>query len=171
MRINVPANAPDSVNTVVVLETNGTMQTDSVRLLSANGVNNRLLAFDAELVGKGFGFGDGKTDKYYVNGWSKKDQLIKWNFRLIQPATYKVILKYLADNSDAGRYEIKIEGLVKTGEVLSSEKDEVKTINLGEVSLQPGTHTLQITPIEITKSGLMKILEVQLVPQKLSKNN
>ena len=171
VRINVPANAPDSVNTVVVLETNGTMQTDSVRLLSANGVNNRLLAFDAELVGKGFGFGDGKTDKYYVNGWSKKDQLIKWNFRLIQPATYKVILKYLADNSDAGRYEIKIEGLVKTGEVLSSEKDEVKTINLGEVSLQPGTHTLQITPIEITKSGLMKILEVQLVPQKLSKNN
>ncbi|WP_158994616.1 alpha-L-fucosidase [Mucilaginibacter sp. L196] len=162
--INVPVQAPDSVNTVVVLETNGTMQTDSVRLLSTSAVANRLLAFDAELIGKGFGFGDGKTDKYYVNGWNKKDQLIKWNFRLIQPVNYKVVLKYLADNSDAGSYEIKIGSLVKSGEVLSSEKDEVKTVNLGEVNLQPGIHTLQITPIAITKSGLMKILEVQLIP-------
>lgn len=164
VRINVPSRVPDQANTVIVLETKGAIQTDSVRLLSGADVINRLLAFDAKLIGKGFGFGDGKTGKYYVEGWSKKDQLIKWDFRLIQPAAYKIVLKYLADSTDAGSYQITIGNLVKKAEVLSSAKEEIKTIDLGEVSLSPGIHTLQITPVAITKSALMKILEIQLVP-------
>lgn len=170
VRISVPSQAPDQANTVIVLETKGAIQTDSIRLLSGSGVINRLLAFDAKLIGKGFGFGDGKTGKYYVEGWSKKDQLIKWDFRLIQPAAYKIVLKYLADSTDAGSYQITIGNLVKKGEVLSSVKEEIKTIDLGEVSLTPGVHTLQITPVEITKSALMKILEIQLIPVKSGLN-
>jgi len=164
MGINLPLQAPDEVNTIIVLETKGTIETDTTRLLASSGVTNRLLAFDAELIGKGFGFGDGKTDRYYVNGWSKKNQFVKWNFRLIQPATYKIVLKYLADKDDAGSYEFKVGSLVKKGEVLSSAKGEVKTVDLGDVSLPSGTHLLQISPVEITKSALMKILEVQLIP-------
>src|SRR5438067_1561235 len=57
--IRVPLKAPDTANTVIVLATKGDIETDSVRLLSENGTANRLLAFDAELTGKGFGFGDG----------------------------------------------------------------------------------------------------------------
>jgi len=170
VRINVPSQASDQANTVIVLETKGAIQTDSVRLLSGSGVVNRLLAFDARLIGKGFGFGDGKTGKYYVDGWSKKDQLIKWDFRLIQPATYKIVLKYLADSTDAGGYQITIGNQVKKGEVLSSAKEEVKAADLGQVSLSPGIHTLQITAVEITKSALMKILEIQLVPVRSGLN-
>lgn len=162
--ISIPTQAPDKGNTVIVLDTKGLMQTDSVRVLATNGITNRLLAFDAELSGKGFGFGDGKTDKYYVDGWRRKDQLIKWNFRLVQPATYKVVLKYLADDSDAGSYQLEIGPFVKNDKMLPSAKTEVKTISLGEVSLQPGMHTLQISPVEITKNALMKILQVQLIP-------
>ncbi|MDB5111037.1 MAG: alpha-L-fucosidase [Mucilaginibacter sp.] len=162
--INVTSQAPDAADAVIVLETKGVIQTDSTRLLASSGVTNQLLAFDAELVGKGFGFGDGKTDKYYVDGWSKKNQLIKWNFRLIQPAKYKIVLKYLADNSDAGTYEFKIGDMLKKDEIVPSAKATVKTVNMGEVSLSPGTHTLQINPVEITKSALMKIMEVQLIP-------
>lgn len=170
VRINVPSQASDQANTVIVLETKGAIQTDSVRLLSGSSVINRLLAFDAKLIGKGFGFGDGKTGKYYVEGWSKKKQLIKWDFRLIQPAAYKIVLKYLADSTDAGSYQITIGNLVKKAEVLSSVKEEIKTIDLGEVSLSPGIHTLQITPVEITKSALMKILEIQLIPVRSGLN-
>ena len=166
MSINVPSQAPDTANTVIVLETKGTIQTDPTRVLSSAGVTNQLLAFDAELLGKGFGFGDGKTDKYYVDGWRSKDQVVKWNFRMVQPATYKVVLKYLADDSDAGSYKLEIGSLAINGEIQSSSKSAVKTVNLGEVSLQPGVHSLTITPLDITKSALMKILEVQLIPNK-----
>jgi alpha-L-fucosidase len=166
MGINLPLQTPDTINTVIVLETKGTIQTDPTRVLSSAGVTNQLLAFDAELLGKGFGFGDGKTDKYYVDGWRGKDQVVKWNFRMVQPATYKVVLKYLADDSDAGSYKLEIGPLAINGEIQSSAKSAVKTVDLGEVSLQPGTHTMQITPTDITKSALMKILEVQLIPNK-----
>jgi alpha-L-fucosidase len=164
VRINIPYRVPDTTDAVIVLETKGAIQTDSTRLLASSGVTNHLLAFDAELIGKGFGFGDGKTDKYYVDGWSKKDQLIRWNFRLIQPAKYKVVLKYLADNSNAGTFEFKMDDISKQYETVSSAKEVVKMIDMGEVDLVAGTHTLQISPVEITKSSLMKILEVQLIP-------
>jgi alpha-L-fucosidase len=166
MGINLPLQASDTVNTVIVLETKGTIQTDPTRVLSSAGVTNQLLAFDAELLGKGFGFGDGKTDKYYVDGWRSKGQVVKWNFRMVQPATYKVVLKYLADDSDAGSYKLELGSLAINGEIQPSAKSAVKTVDLGEVSLQPGTHTMQITPTDITKSALMKILEVQLIPNK-----
>jgi len=166
MNISVPAQAPDTVNTVIVLETKGAIETDPIRVLSNAGVTNKLLAFDAELIGKGFGFGDGKTDKYYVDGWRRKEQVVKWNFRMIEPATYKIVLKYLADDSDAGSYRFEIGSFVKNGEIVPSAKPAVKTIDLGQVSLQPGVHSFQITPVDITKSALMKILEVQLIPNK-----
>jgi hypothetical protein len=31
-----------------------------------------ILAFDAEQHGKGFSFGDGKTNRYYLDGWKKQ---------------------------------------------------------------------------------------------------
>lgn len=162
--IAVQAQSPDAVDAVIVLETAGPIKTDGARLLASTGLTNRLLAYDAELIGKGFGFGDGKTDRYYVDGWTKKEQLIKWNFRLIQPAKYKIELKYAADNTDAGTYGIKIGDFVKKGEIAPSAKGEVKTESIGEVSLGAGNHTLQISPVEITGNALMKILEVQLIP-------
>lgn len=162
--IGVPLKAPDTANTVIVLATKDNIETDVVRLLSDNGTANRLLAFDAELTGKGFGFGDGKAGKYYLDGWSKMDQSIKWNFRLLKSATYKIMIKYLADSSDMGTFKCIINDMVKQGEVLSSEKDQIKTSSLGEITLPVGVHTLQIIPTAITKSSLMKILEIQLTP-------
>ena len=79
--INLPKKAIDTVNTVLVVEflpdgqagKNG-LQTDSVRYVSTNIPVTRLLAYDATQQGNGFAFGDGKRDRYYVEGWKSKDQ-------------------------------------------------------------------------------------------------
>ncbi|WP_255563471.1 alpha-L-fucosidase [Mucilaginibacter rivuli] len=163
VNIAIPSQSTDAADAVIVLETNGDIATDATRLLAST-ITNRLLAFDAALTGKGFGFGDGKTNKYYVDGWSKKDQLMKWGFRLMEPARYRIVLKYVADNVDAGTFELKTDNTVKSGEAMPTAKEEVKTIDLGEITLQPGTHTMQLLPIEITRANLMKVLEVQLIP-------
>jgi len=164
MNIHVPAQAPDVVNTVIVLETKGDIETDKTRLLASTGETNHLLAFDAELIGKGFGFGDGKTDHYYVDGWKSADQHIQWSFRLIQPAKFKIVLKYLADSNDEGTYELKLGELIKSGKIESVPKEQVKEEEIGTVNLQPGTHTLQLNALQIGKANLMKTLEVELIP-------
>ncbi|MGN8072296.1 alpha-L-fucosidase [Mucilaginibacter sp. 22184] len=164
--IHLPAQAPDTSNTVIVLETTtGKIETDTVRLLASRETTNRLLAFDARLEGKGFGFGDGKTSSYYVEGWKNTNQSVNWDFRLIEPATYKILLKYAADNVDEGTYELSSGNHKVKGSVEAIAKGvQVKEQELGTVSLEPGAHSLSITPVEIKKAGLMKILEIQLIP-------
>jgi len=164
--IHLPAQAPDTSNTVIVLETTtGKIETDTVRLLASRETTNRLLAFDARLEGKGFGFGDGKTSSYYVEGWKNTNQSVNWDLRLIEPATYKILLKYAADNVDEGTYELSIGNHKVKGSVEAIAKGvQVKEQELGTVSLEPGAHSLSITPVEIKKAGLMKLLEIQLIP-------
>ena len=163
--INLSGRAPDTCNTVIAMETTGQIETDTLRLLASTGTINRLLAFDARLKGKGFGFGDGKTNSYYVEGWKKADQSVNWDFRLTEPATYKVLLKYVADTVDEGTYELSVGGFkVKDAIAAIPKGAQVNEHALGTVTLEPGVHSLTISPVEIKKAGLMKILEVQLVP-------
>ena len=84
--INLPANSIDSINTVIVLELNEKPAVDSVRFIAPNVMETRLLAFDAMLNGNGFGFGDGKTNRYYVDGWKSLEQSVSWKFRLSKAA-------------------------------------------------------------------------------------
>ncbi|SDQ01327.1 Alpha-L-fucosidase [Mucilaginibacter sp. OK268] len=163
--IHLPVQAPDTSNTVLLMETTGSIETDTLRLLASRETTNRLLAFDARLEGKGFGFGDGKTNSYYVEGWKNTHQSVNWDFRLIEPATYKILLKYVADNVDDGTYELSIGTLKVKGSIDAIPKGaQVKEQVLGTVTLEPGVHSLTIAPVEIKKAGLMKILEVRLIP-------
>ena len=165
MVIHLPAQVLDTSNAVLVMETAGPIETDTLRLLANHETPNRLLAFDARLEGKGFGFGDGKTNSYYVDGWKNTHQSVNWDFRLIEPATYKVLLKYVADNVDEGTYELSM-GTFKVKDTIAAipKGAQVTEHVLGTVTLEPGVHNLSIVPVEIKKAGLMKILEVQLIP-------
>lgn len=167
VQLAIPTTAPDMVSTVVVLETSGNMVTDPVRVLDTKNYTNRLLAFDSDMKPGEFHFGDGKTGKYFIDRWNKKDKVVKWQFRLLAQAKYKAIIKYAADADNAGTYELSLGDLKKTETVAINEKgDKIIDQTIGEVNLQPGTHTLKITPVDIQKQGLMKILEVDLVPLK-----
>lgn len=165
MAIHLPTQAPDTSNMVIVLETSEPIETDTLRLLASRETTNHLLAFDARLEGRGFGFGDGKTNSYYVEGWKNTRQSVNWDFRLIEPATYKVLLKYVADNVDEGTYELSM-GTFKVKDTIAAipKGAQVTEHVLGTLTLEPGVHNLSIVPVEIKKAGLMKILEVQLIP-------
>ncbi|MFD0941109.1 alpha-L-fucosidase [Pedobacter boryungensis] len=160
--INVPKNAPDTANTVIVLPLNGKLKTDNLRYVSANAGLTRLLAFDADLS-KGFKFGDGKTDRFYVEGWEKKEQEVKWDFRTTFPQKFKIIIKYLAGKDSGGSYTFKIDQQeIKQNVVIGDAK--VVLQNISEIQLAKGIHHITITPTTISKTELMKLLEVQLIP-------
>ena len=164
--IQLPARLPDSVNTVIVLTLKNDLRTDSVRYVSSNSVATRLLAFDADLQGRGFGFGDGKAGRYYVEGWKDKTQYASWHFRTGSTAAFKVLVKYLAGEESGGSYRVEEDGQDLGEKQVRTVKDGIVTEELGLWSPTAGLHTLSIKPVAILKGSLMKLLEVQLVPVK-----
>lgn len=160
--INVPAKAPDTANTVIVLALKEPIKTDTIRYVANNVNPTRLLAFDAELS-KGFKFGDGKTDRYYVENWTKKDQIVKWDFRTSASQKFKFVIKYLATKDGGGNYTFKIDQQEIKQDILIGN-NIVLTQNVGEIQLEKGVHHITLSPNTISKNELMKLLEVQLIP-------
>lgn len=163
--ISVPHGAADPVCSVIALQVNQPVITDSVRVLGSKDITNRLLAFDAKLTGKGFKFGDGKAGKYYVENWKNPDQEVSWDFRLRQAANFTVKIKYAADSLNSGEFELKLDDKVISRVTVDATKKETVTENIiGKTSIAQGRHTLKISPIKIERGGLMKLLEIKLEP-------
>jgi len=166
LSINVPAKNPDNADAVVVVELSGKVNADPVRRLATNSTTNRLLAFDAELHGKGFGFGDGKTNRYYVDGWKSPEQYLSWDVRVLEPVKYKAVARYVAPAQTGGTYEVKLGNFKKELLVTTGKNDEVITQEVGTISLNPAQYQLTIKPVNIKGGELMKLLEIQLIPVK-----
>ena len=143
MLVHLPAECPDTVNTVIAIQLKNTnYQTDNKRLLEPD-KKNILLTFDAQLS-KGLLTGDGKRFRNYVQNWTCADQSMTWNVRLLQPATYRINVEYNKENrTDTGTIIVEINGIpykanyASNQSNLNSEKLFVATVNLA-----PGDHTI-----------------------------
>jgi len=175
--LKLPLKVPDTINTVIVLELKRKSHpdvtvylNDSIRFIGPNSKQDRLLAYDAKQQGKGFSFGDGKTNRYYVEGWKNKEQSLSWDLRTSKATDFRLIIKYLApEESAGGRYALSFDQHYTERIVKTTEKNtEVVTEEIFSVRAKAGIHSLRISPLSFGKSELMKLLEVQLIP--LDKN-
>ena len=167
--IKIPANPPDTNNTVVVLKMPENSEYDSIRLIAPN-VPTRLLAFDAEIKGNGLSFGDGKKDRYYVAGLDSKEKSLSWRFKTIAAQEYNAVIKYLAGPGNGGSYSFNV-GLMSTiKQVKADSTEKVITEEIyHELSIPPGIGTISINPVVNQKREVLKLLEVQLIPVKQNK--
>ncbi len=133
----LPANAPDSMNTVIAFALKKTVKAYPVRLLDDTG-DNILFTFDAELMGTGLSFGDGKVNRNYVTNWKTNDQWIRWKMRINKPAKYDLFLDYNTAG-DSG-----------TGEVIFNIAGENFRVNYPAHSEKKGTNSIFIGRIELT---------------------
>jgi alpha-L-fucosidase len=162
--INLPPAMPDTMNTVIAVALKGSLKTDSISVLSPNISVHRLLAFDAQLHGGGFGYGDGKAGKYYVQNWKSKDQWLSWTFRTTKPVTFSVSMKYLAGEGNGGTFLLQTGAHSKEIKITGSGADtKVVAEDIDSITLPAGTHELTIKPVSIDKGELMKLLELQLL--------
>ena len=163
VEIDLPARMPDTMNTVIAIELKGALKTDSVRVLAPNIQQQRLLAFDAQLHGEHFTYGDGKAGKYYVQNWKSNNQWLSWTFRTTQPVTFTVNMKYLAGEGIGGTFLLQTGSFSKEIKITGSGSDtKVNSEEIATITLPAGTHELTIKPVSIEKGGLMKLLELQL---------
>lgn len=164
INITLPVKSPGGPDVVIVLEAKGKIETDAARLIAPNIAVNRFLVFDAKVQGK-MGFGDGKTDKYYVTGWKNKADYLSWNLKALKPGKYKIITRYIADVAGSP-YEVKIGSFVKQQDVIASQKGAVVTQEIGIANLVPGPQELTVKALDIKGAELMRLLEIQLIPLK-----
>lgn len=165
LEINLPKIPANKENSVVVLEMGHQFETDSVRLLSAE-TNNRLLAFDAKLQGVGFRYGDGKKDRYYVDGWTKTEQSVSWDFRLNRTVDAELTMRILVDENSGGGIRISLADNEFPIEIKPSAKAEIQSVSIGRCIIPAGKQKLTIKPEKISGDNLMKLFEIDIKPQK-----
>ncbi|MCD2425773.1 alpha-L-fucosidase [Niabella pedocola] len=163
VQIDLTGVAEDAANTVVVLEVEEQPKAGQAFFVAPNIPITRLLAFDAQLQGKGFGFGDGKADRYYVDGWKLPAQQLVWNLRTMEARSYDVVIKYVTGTECGGNYKLLLNHAAAIEGKVQQTKGGVITEKIGELKLKQGLNTLQLSPVTITGTELMKLLEVQLV--------
>jgi alpha-L-fucosidase len=160
--ITVPINAPDKADSVVVLECDGDIATDTARLLQPSFTTETLRVFDAQLHGKSLRFGPGKTRDAHVTGWTKADEFITWPVRLNGDATFDVSATYDAEPDSAGNTFVlaaanqQLKGTVQAG--------SIRTIALGRISLKAGAGEIKVLPVELKSGELMQLRTVELNP-------
>ena len=163
MSIKLPIKGLDTINTVVVVELKDSLIVNPLRFISPNSTITRLLAYDAVQDGEGFSFGDGKANRYYVEGWKSMDQSLYWHFRIVQRQDYELVIKYLASEDGDAVFRVQVDNELKFDyPVKPGKNNEVITENLKIVGLGEGQHRITIVPVKLGKQELMKILELQL---------
>jgi len=164
--IQLPFEMPDTSSTVVVLETEGQLEVDSLRYVASN-ATTRMLAFDATLKGTGWSRGDGKADNYQVENWTQKQQSLCWTFRTAQPIQAGIMLKHITTPLTDGKVVVSINDQHYEFSVKAeSDGSQLRQIEVAPVMFAAGEHTITLTALSITGKELMKVLEVQILPIK-----
>ena len=165
VQISLPKATDDKANTVIVLEMKNQVESDSIRLLSVT-ESNRLLAFDAQLHGGGFRYGDGKTDRYYIDGWTKTSQSVSWPFRMNEALKADLSIRYQVDQNSGGTVMVSVAGQNFPLRIKpSAGKPEIQTVVIGKGIIPPGVHELTIRPVTISGENLMQLFEISVTSE------
>ena len=171
LAVDSPIAMPDAADTVIALEFDETPHGGGVRLLATRSATNQLLAFDAQRHrGKQtgdasrLGYGDGKQDRYYVTNWKEPQQWLDWEFRLNEPATFHVVLRYAKASGD-GTYLVRCGSWKSKGQVKGRGRSgTVTTERFETLDLPAGTYRIELKAERIESGELFWPLELQLRP-------
>ncbi len=169
VQVNVPRSAPDSSNSVVVLEVDDAEKTSEQRLISAK-QSNALRAFDAIAIGDEFKYGDGKALRNGVSGWKNESQKLTWAVYLQETGTYAVEAEYsLKEGAPLNQYCVAIGGkkLTAMTESAGTSKNVLFVKHeLGHIEISKGSHLLEIFTAGKPNEDLMTLRALHLTPIK-----
>ena len=187
VQISVPKECPDVSDSVILVEFNGRPEGENTLLLQTK-MPNILSVFVAELLGKlpgkdSWSLGKGQSISSHVKGWSRKECAVRWHCRIADPVKFHVSLNYDAPADNASILKDTIGGAVQATNketyggtfAVRINKDEFKgqvmekgtgiTVELGEISLQPGPVVIEVQADSITGKELMRLKSLTLTPQ------
>lgn len=164
--LHLPSEALDPICTVVAVEFQGEIASNSKQVVVANGVSHVFGVFDGELTGETIRYDTGKKGRDNLKNWSSMQDSISWKFRVIKAGAYRVATVYGAgDSSVGGIFEIAagdnklVASVMQTGGEYEFQNYEIGPFyfdNLGE-------YTLTVRPQAICGAVLMNLKEIRLM--------
>ena len=160
--VGVPEEAPDPVNTVIVLETRGEIVVTS-NMPSLKDGSVVLTAEFADIHNPGYGTHaelEGTGDEAVITSWTDARARLDWMFTTDEPGSYAV--KALVKSEQPGKLEIRIGDQAISAEFIATGAS-FKEIDLGEIQVSStGEQQLELRPDRENWSGL-ELQNVKLV--------
>lgn len=167
-KVKLPAQAPDKIASVVVLEIEGKAEAEWLPISQNDAGVVALPADEAVLHGKTFrvqGGGPGANIGYWVD----KNDWVSWPFQLNLPGKFDVEIVLACDpaNTDS-EYEIEVAGQKLSGKVENTGSwEKFVSRTLGTVSIdKAGRYTLSVKPTNMPKGAVMNLQSITLKPTK-----
>jgi len=129
---------------------------------------NRLLTFYAKQIGNPMKFGDGKKNRYYVTGWTRLSQGLRWDTHVLNGGRFKVAIRYVKDVvGTGGNLGLNLGGknIDFTIDPSSSVGLREHQLELGTVTLPKGKQVIELRAHTIAGAEMVKFLEVILLPE------
>jgi alpha-L-fucosidase len=164
--VAVPERPPDEVNTVVVIEIEGTPNVEPVVVeQQKNGIVN-LEYIEAITRGKTVKRFNRKGG-FHISKWTNPEDTIIWHFNITKPGLFEMKITYSAIEEWQGReYIVSIGPILLTSRVENTgDWYEYKTFKIGTINLQDsGKYIIMIKPKSSSKNYLMYFKSIQLIP-------
>ncbi len=166
LTVRLPAKPLNEDDTVVVVETVGTAQTDPPVIAQNNGGAVRLdylLAVTSGNAVKRFN----RAGKFHISKWTRPEDAASWHVSFSRPGSYRVKINYSARPEWAGRrYRISLASTSVAGTVTPTGGwYEYKTFDAGVLTVaKPGTHLVTVRPESAGPGYLMYFESLVLEP-------
>jgi len=161
--IDLPAQAPDPVNTVIVLETTGSMEVKSNMPLLMEG-QIVLPAEFADIHNPGYGTHailKGSGEEARITNWVDSQVRLEWMFHTTEPGSYYVKARVKAEESSKLTVRIGEEELIAE---IKANEGFTDTI-LGEIDIsESGDQIISIRPVQDSWNGI-ELGQLMLVKQ------
>jgi len=162
--IELPGEMPDLVNTVVVVETKGSIQvTSNIPSLKDGKI---ILPVDfADIHNPGYGTHivlEGSGEQALITNWIDPRARLEWMFNSTEPGTYSVEVRLKADQ--VGKLTIGISDQQAEADIEPTD-GQLKVVELGEIKIsETGDMLLVVRPVQEGWKGI-ELGEVVLVKQ------
>jgi alpha-L-fucosidase len=161
--VQLPATAPDADATVVVLSIEGAADVAPYRAREERGAIV-LAAVDATVDGKSAHF-EIRRGKGNIGAWLDAGDRVEWQLEVARPGTFRVEVRQACPTYTAGTpFRVTVADQTRAGTVQPTASwDDYVTLDLGEVKLEAGAHTLAVQATAKPKHAVMNLRTVRLV--------
>jgi hypothetical protein len=165
VQIQVPAKAPDPIDTVVVLEIEGELQVSQGTVVQTPGRALTLHARDAFTHGAKIRYesGGGKDN---IGFWTDPADWVHWVLRVTEPGNFEVAITYACPNDSAGsEYTVEVAGKTLSGKVQGTGSwTQFQTEKLGTLELPADRHTLEVKAKNLVGEGVINLQSITFKP-------
>jgi len=163
--VDIPTQAPDPIDTVVVVTIRGEPTVEYSLRQSADGAIE-LRAMDATVHGENARYESG-GDRDNIGYWVKPTDWVSWDVLVEKPGSFRVKVTYACDPATPGaEFDVEAGGASVRGKVRATESwtQFVDADLEGALKLDKGKATIAVRPASMPGYAVMNLKAVRLEP-------